>query len=99
MVSYKVGNERRRFRKLDTARRYAIRMVMKNPYYGKANVSAPITDDKNRFVGDVYVDGWKEPRPRWVTHYWKINESTGKRVMLSKTWLLNMKGELKERIG
>ena len=96
---YTVGYDHsKRFKKIDSARKYAIKTVRENEYYEKANVSTPITDDKNRHIGDVYVQEWiNGPRAIWVTHYYKFNENRGINVLMSRRRELNLNGTLRKQ--
>ena len=98
MRYYMVADDKRKFKKLDNARKRAIEIGRNNKYYSKANVSVPIWNEKNESVGEVYVGDSRMPYPEWVTHYWKFSEHTGRTMMMNKRWILNKDGSLGKKV-
>lgn len=96
MKYYYVSNiYERKFKKLDNARKFAIEVCKSNPYFNKAPASAPVQDDKNRFVGDVAAAHrgfeWRTTikvfSPHLNTFRWK-----------EKRWVLREDGTIGKRL-
>lgn len=97
MTYYHVSNiYERKFKKLDNARKYAIEVCKSNPYSNRANVSAPVSDDKNRHVGDVVPTyrGYE-----WRVTHWVYSPNASKNVRLYDVWVLNKDGSLGKKIS
>ena len=99
MRYYTVGGDyKKKFRKLDNARKYAIEDGRKSKYYGRTNVTRTIMNEKNEFVGEVNVGDDRRPYPYWTTHYYKFNEYTGREMKMDRRWLLNKDGSLGKKV-
>ena len=92
-MSYYVSNYSKEFKTIGSARKYALEKANKDIAKGKMVLSVPITNGNNRFVGNVWPISMT-----WETHYYRINENTGRRVQMERRWILKRDGTLGKKV-